>query len=375
MDRVLLVIDDIQYGRHVEMTLRKVGFEVESINNEFNLSDSILRFNPDYIITRGTSPRLSTLSVGKKLFDAGAKFSGKSILLFPEGFKISPDELGKIKMDIMLFEPISTLKLTIHVLSFSKDADFDFIKEKLLKFAVTDNQFRNYEKQVLKSAGVTVDSEIQVISGMNAKAENPDVIIGEEAQEFSGDDWLSGKKSNKASSTDKSSKQNQRKNVQNEETEASDSTDAAGAVEAGSSDKQKANTSPDSDELAQTGSDSEPSTEIYSASFVAAEAADVPSEPMYPEPAPLSQEALDRINSDLQQAEMELPLRMDTYNHAIKDIDLDSNVGIKKRRAKKAVNELRKDLINEKKTDTKSEKVLDNEKVLYAQAMFKKKSK
>ena len=59
MDRVLLIIDDIQYSRHVEMTLRKVGFDVESLSNEFNLAETILTFNPDYVICRGNTNRLS----------------------------------------------------------------------------------------------------------------------------------------------------------------------------------------------------------------------------------------------------------------------------------------------------------------------------
>ncbi len=166
MDRVLLIIDDIQYSRHVEMTLRKVGFDVESINNEFNINETILTFNPNFTICRGSSSRLSSLSVGRKLKDANTKYNGKSILIFSEGFKVAPDDLINLKMDLLLFEPISTLRLAMH-LSALAEGNFELVKEKLLKFAITDSQFRNYEQQMLKNMGLTIDAEIQVVSGMD----------------------------------------------------------------------------------------------------------------------------------------------------------------------------------------------------------------
>ena len=84
MDRVLLIIDDIQYNRQVEMTLRKLGFEVESVNNEFNVNEPLLAFNPDYIVVRGNSSRLNVLNVGKKLAEASNHNNGKVILVFPD---------------------------------------------------------------------------------------------------------------------------------------------------------------------------------------------------------------------------------------------------------------------------------------------------
>lgn len=165
MDRVLLIVDDIQYCRHLEMTLRKVGFEIESMNNEFNLNETVLSFNPDYIICRGNSTRLSALNVAKKLKESGARLAAKVILVFPEDFNIPAEDLIRLKMDILLFEPISTLRITMSLFSLT-GGDVEFAKDKLLKFAITDTQFRNYEQQLLRSAGITLDSEIETISEM-----------------------------------------------------------------------------------------------------------------------------------------------------------------------------------------------------------------
>jgi hypothetical protein len=169
-------MDDIQYNRHIEMTLRKVGFEVESVNNEFSINEPLLSFNPDYIICRGNSSRLNVLNVGKKLKESGTRYNGKVVLVLPENFTVPPEELFKLKADLLLHDPISTLRLVVQLISLTTN-DIEFIKDKLLKFAITDNQFRNYEQQILKNAGLTIDSEIQVISSLEGPVDFGGVFV------------------------------------------------------------------------------------------------------------------------------------------------------------------------------------------------------
>lgn len=314
MDRVLLVIDDIQYSRHIEMTLRKVGFDVETINNEYNITDSILSYNPDYIVGRGISNRMSTLNVGKKIRESSGKYAGKVILIFAEGYKVSVDDLVKLRPDLLLFEPISTMKLAIHLFSFSKN-DFETIKDKLLKFAITDNQFRNYEQQILRNVGQTLDSEIQIISSMSAL---PAIPVGPQV-----------------SSVKK--------------------PEVAVKIEAVLADNDEV----ESVQIIQ------PSQKFVEESLFPVE----PTETFDP-----MSDIAERISKELRMAAKELPLRIDTYNHIIKKIDQDLKVGLKKRQTKKEVVKLRKDLMNEKKIDKESEKELGDEKIRFVQALFKKKT-
>ncbi|MBY0554186.1 hypothetical protein K2P97_06635 [bacterium] len=324
MDRVLLIIDDIQYSRHVEMTLRKVGFDVESINNEFNVGDTLLTFNPDYVVCRGNSSRLSTLNVGRKLKESNTKFIGKVVLIFQEGLKVSPDDLIKLKMDLLLFEPISTLRLAVHLFSMS-GGDFEFVKDKLLKFAITDNTFRNYEQQMLKYAGLTIDSEIQIVSSMDHLPAFTSIQTTENVP-------AAVEKPNAVSIIKSDAVENGSEPIVQE-----------GALD-----------------LARTvyhaKSDSEPN--------------DVP---IFPQPEELSEQSLKAINEQIQTLEDELPLRIESYNRAIGKVDQDLNMGLKKRQTKKASNKLHKDLIDEGKTDKKSEQEQDDEKVRFANALFKKK--
>lgn len=177
MDRVLLVIDDIQYAGHLEATLRKVGFDIETITNEFNLPDKLLSFNPDYIIVKGTGSRVTTETVGKKLKES-TKFLGKVILIFPQTQKSNPEELIKLRMDVLLFEPISALRLVNSLLALTQ-MDKDTIFDRLLRLALTDPQFRAAEMEILKGSGGTIDSEIKLVTGRAAPPVDQGVALNE----------------------------------------------------------------------------------------------------------------------------------------------------------------------------------------------------
>ncbi|MFZ3230306.1 MAG: hypothetical protein WA160_08885 [Pseudobdellovibrio sp.] len=178
MDRVLLLFEDVGYASHIEKTLRKVGFDTETIANEYNLNEKILGFNPDFIIVKGgPTSRVSSLQVGKKLKES-IKFNGKIILIFPEDAKPANDDLIKLRMDLLMIEPVSALRLAAHLLSLS-GGNHDSIMDKLLRIAHTDPQFRQNEQQILKHKGESVETEIQLISD-KLKIENPAIVVIDE---------------------------------------------------------------------------------------------------------------------------------------------------------------------------------------------------
>lgn len=329
MDRVLLVIDDIQYCRHVEMTLRKMGFDVESINNEFNLSDSVISYNPDYIVCKGNSSRLSAVNVGKKLKESNLKFSGKVILILANGLNLAPDELIKMKMDLLFFEPMSTLKLAISLFSLT-GGEVEFVKDKMLKFAITDTQFRNFEQQLLRSAGITLDAEIEAISEMNqfSSSLSPANIPKEGRSE---------------AEPEKSRK------IIIEKSAAVPADDEVFHLrgENGSEEVQ----------YVQGGSDPEELSSAVPASGQSADNANV---------------AGQKLRSEITEMESELPLRIDSYNRAINNVDQNLKGGLKKRHTKANSKQLRKDLIAERKTDIKLEEEQDAARMRFARALFKK---
>ena len=288
MDRVLIALDQIQYANHLEMTLRKVGFDVEAITTEFNLSEKLLTFNPDIIVVRGQSAKLSALNVGRKLKE-NLKFSGKVILILGADQKVSPEDLAKIKMDLLLFEPMGALKLTMNILNLDP-ARKELMQDKLLRMAETDPAFRSQEQSYLVSHGQDLDRELIQVQGKKNDTDL-DLLISDEAlHDFS-------KPKNRISKPE--AKQNQ--------------------------------------------------------AF----------EPL------ISTETKKNIQVELSNSDMELPMRIDSYNHQIKKIDQDLKKGLSKRQTKSVLKKQRTELM----IDPGQEKLdsLDQEKQKFAQAMFRKK--
>ncbi len=158
MDRVLIIIDNVQFNAHLEYTFRKVGYTTETLQSEYNLFERVLSFNPDVIICRGSTQRLSALKIGKKLKD-NVKFMGKVILIFPEGAKPDAAAKSQIKVDLVLEEPASAIKIVAAAMTLEK-TDRTAMKEKLYKLVSDDKQYRNEEQSYLKTYGVTIDDEI-----------------------------------------------------------------------------------------------------------------------------------------------------------------------------------------------------------------------
>lgn len=165
MDRVLIVIDNVQFSGHLANTLRKVGYDTESLQNEFNLSDRILSFNPDIIIVRGSSSRLSAMNVGKKIKEYN-RFNGKVILIFGADQEPSIDELSDVKSDLNLVEPASVLRIATSVLNLEA-TNKKSLEEKLYKLASEDPTFRSEEQGYLVKYGTTIEQEVIRVKALN----------------------------------------------------------------------------------------------------------------------------------------------------------------------------------------------------------------
>ncbi len=292
MDRVLLVFDDLQYSLHLEMTLRKVGFDTETITNEYNLSEKLLTFNPDYIIVKGNSQRVSSMQIGKKLKDT-VRYLGRVILIFPDDQKPGPEDLIKLRMDILLFEPISALRLVAHILSLTS-VDHAAIMDKLLRIAHTDSQFRQYEQQILKTSGASIDAEIQFISGRLKEQKDGSETIDEiSIQSFLDPNF---KVPAKASTTEPS--------------------------KLAFADQSLSQTDP---------------------------------------------EYIKNLKSELENLNSELPLRVASYNKAIKTVDQDLKKGLTKRYTKSRAKEF------SSLTSVDEKKQRDSERIQFANALWKKK--
>ncbi len=161
MDRVLIVFDNVQFSGHLENTLRKLGYVTDVLQNEYNVTERVITFNPDIVVVRGTSARLSTFNVGKKLKD-NVKFVGKVILIFNAGTIPDSAKMKLVKADISLEEPASALKIASAILNL-ETIDKTGAHEKLHKMAQDDVTFRNEEQSYLIQHNRSIEDELHVV--------------------------------------------------------------------------------------------------------------------------------------------------------------------------------------------------------------------
>lgn len=110
MNKILLVYEDYADLMSVEGTLKKVGFDVIGLTSEYSVAEQMLAFNPDLVIGAGKGGKVSSLGVGKRLKDM-TRWQGKAILIFPANFKPNPQDLIKIRVDMVLEAPVPPLRL------------------------------------------------------------------------------------------------------------------------------------------------------------------------------------------------------------------------------------------------------------------------
>lgn len=175
MDRVLIVMDNVQFSGHLENTLRKIGYVTDTLQSEYNLAERLLSFNPDVIVARGTSNRLSTLNVGKRLKD-NARYMGKAILIFNANNVPDEAQTYKLKVDTILEEPASALKIAVSILNL-EPTDKSAMHEKLYKMVQDDAIFRQEEQSYLVQHGSDIEQELIKVKSTQKTPENDLVSI------------------------------------------------------------------------------------------------------------------------------------------------------------------------------------------------------
>lgn len=168
MDRVLIVSEEAVFASHVEKTLVEVGFEVALQNNESGMQQKILDFKPEIIVVKGGSAKLSSMRVGQTLKEV-IKYSGKVILILNKNQNIDPNDINRVKMDYLLFEPVGAVKVVSHVLNLMTEHK-EAIRGRLQKIAENDKEFRSQEEKFMVS-GKSIDQEMVHVTGKVAKTE------------------------------------------------------------------------------------------------------------------------------------------------------------------------------------------------------------
>ncbi|MFS4457593.1 hypothetical protein [Bdellovibrio sp. HCB2-146] len=140
MSKVLLVYEDYADLMNVEATLKRVGFDVLGVSSEYSLADQMLGFNPEVVVGSGRGGKVTTLGVGKRLKEM-TRWQGKSILIFPANAKPAPQDLLKIRVDMILEAPVPVMRL-VQVIARLSGQDEGAIMDRLNKMSL-DTQGKN----------------------------------------------------------------------------------------------------------------------------------------------------------------------------------------------------------------------------------------
>jgi hypothetical protein len=135
MKKILLIIDDYSENSRTQLVLKKIGFDVLSMQTITGLADKVLGFNPDIIVCFGTQ-KFTTINVGQKLKEI-THLKAKVILILQQGMRPQPSDLTKIRMDILMEAPLIMQKL-IEVLANLAGLSVEPIFEKLRKAQLSD---------------------------------------------------------------------------------------------------------------------------------------------------------------------------------------------------------------------------------------------
>lgn len=191
MLKALLVYDDYTELTSIESLLKKVGFDTIGITSEFSTTEKVLSFNPDIVISYGRGPKMTTLGVGRRLKEM-SRWGGKSILIFPPGFKPNPQELIRTRMDMILEAPVPPAKL-LQVIAKLMDKDEKPWLDKLAKVAPQDDvvKVKGSDSQGKKG------KQDNVFVGGSNKAKEEKSYIGGSDSNNEDDSYISGDRSSR----------------------------------------------------------------------------------------------------------------------------------------------------------------------------------
>lgn len=178
MNRILLVYEDYSDLMTVESALKKVGFDVIGLTSEYAIAEKILEFNPELVVGSGRGGKVSSLGVGKRLKEM-ARWQGKVVLLFPANIKPSPQDLIKLRVDMLLESPVSPNRL-IQVFAKLLGHDEAALLERLGKAAPTDVPPAKGPSAVGKGGAAAEDDAIYVRGSGDAQGDSQDTALSSE---------------------------------------------------------------------------------------------------------------------------------------------------------------------------------------------------
>ncbi|MEQ1665267.1 MAG: hypothetical protein ABL927_07830 [Bdellovibrionales bacterium] len=150
MLRIILVIDDYNELIYLQTLLKKMGFDVEGIQNTKKYQDVSLGFNPQILITSARGSKVNGLALAQGII----KMRGypKIIALGVRVNEFDENKLNSMGIDQILDSPVNPKKL-FSTLALLGGVDEEVLLAKYAKIKGYLNPMTNSESTVVNSAG------------------------------------------------------------------------------------------------------------------------------------------------------------------------------------------------------------------------------
>ena len=147
MLRILLVVDDYGELLFLQTLLKKLGFDVDGIQNERSFEDSFLALNPDVVIASAKGKKVDGLELSENM----RKVRGlpKVILLAGGPLLDRLQTLQLVNVDGLLESPVSSMRL-LAMIAAKCGLDQAVLLEKYRKLKATLSPEREADLQILR---------------------------------------------------------------------------------------------------------------------------------------------------------------------------------------------------------------------------------
>lgn len=146
MLRLLLVIDDYNEMVYLQTLLKKLGFDVEGIQNQRKFEESLLSVNPQVVVATARGKRVDGLAIANEMAKKAVR--PKIILLRTSQQGISEKEFELPQIDVVLDSPVN-IKLLLGALAQVGGIDDQVLLDKYSKLKTKAEE--PVEEDVLKT--------------------------------------------------------------------------------------------------------------------------------------------------------------------------------------------------------------------------------
>lgn len=177
MLRVFLVIDDYNELIYLQSLLKKLGFDVEGLQNQRKYSDVSLGFNPQILIATAKGKKVDGLALSRSI----TKRRGipKIIALKSAGERLTAAELDECGVDQVLDTPINVKKLLVAI------ANLGSVEEAVLleKYAkvMANSQITDEDAQavmIVEDDGHSIDDIQRIKGALHSRQDQTEHVSG-----------------------------------------------------------------------------------------------------------------------------------------------------------------------------------------------------